>query len=197
MTQWTAACQDSLSFSISLSFLKLMSIESVMPSNHFILYRLLLLLLSIFPSIRVFSNVHYSTSYLFLPLFITTLHKGPVKNLNFIHSIYTILKIPVKFQFWADKLHAYYPMLCDYKCWETRDFALGQSRAEKLSVVMEIFCFLIQKTNISVLLRLWKQSTWDGTLCSPTLPLNTLWVRDGIQKPIDAYVGRTFCWSSG
>ena len=55
-TPWTAACQASLSITISWSLLKLMSIESVMPSNHLILYRLLLLLPSIFPSIRVFFN---------------------------------------------------------------------------------------------------------------------------------------------
>ena len=54
-TLWTAACQAFLSFSNSRSSLKLMSIESVMPSNHLILRRLLLLLPSIFPSIRVFS----------------------------------------------------------------------------------------------------------------------------------------------
>ena len=53
---WTAACQASLSITISLSFLKLMSIESVMPSNHLILYCPLLLLPSIFPTIRVFFN---------------------------------------------------------------------------------------------------------------------------------------------
>ena len=53
---WTATCQASLSFTISQSLLKLMSIESVMPSNHLILCRPLLLLPSIFPSIRVFSN---------------------------------------------------------------------------------------------------------------------------------------------
>ena len=50
------ACQDSLSIINSQSLLKLMSIESVMPSNHLILCRPLLLLLSIFPSIGVFSN---------------------------------------------------------------------------------------------------------------------------------------------
>ena len=55
-TPWTAACQASLSFINSQSFLKLMSIESVMPSNHLILCHSLLLLPSIFPSIRVFSN---------------------------------------------------------------------------------------------------------------------------------------------
>ena len=53
---WTAECQASLSFTISWSLLKFMSIESVMPSNHHILCLPLLLLPSIFPSIRVFSN---------------------------------------------------------------------------------------------------------------------------------------------
>ena len=56
MTPWTAAHQASLSFTVSRSLLKLMSIESVMPSNHLILCRPLLLLPSIFPSIRAFSN---------------------------------------------------------------------------------------------------------------------------------------------
>ena len=52
---WTAAHQASLSFTISWSLFKLMSIQSVMPSNHLILCRPLLLLLLIFPSIRAFS----------------------------------------------------------------------------------------------------------------------------------------------
>ena len=56
VTLWTAACQASLSITNSWSLLKLMSIESVMPSNHLILCRPLLLSPSIFPSIRVFSN---------------------------------------------------------------------------------------------------------------------------------------------
>ena len=56
VTPWTAACQASLSFTILRSLLKLMSIKSVMPSNHLILCHPLLLLPSIFPSIRVFSN---------------------------------------------------------------------------------------------------------------------------------------------
>ena len=55
-TPWTAAHQASLSITNSQSLLKLMSIESVMPSNHLILCRPLLLPPSIFPSIRVFSN---------------------------------------------------------------------------------------------------------------------------------------------
>ena len=56
VTPWTAACQASLSFTICRSLLKLMSIESVMPSSHLILCGPLLLLPSIFHSIRVFSN---------------------------------------------------------------------------------------------------------------------------------------------
>ena len=55
-TPWTATRQASLSITSSWSLLKLMSIESVMPSNHLILCRPLLLPLSIFPNIRVFSN---------------------------------------------------------------------------------------------------------------------------------------------
>ena len=55
-TPWTAARQSSLSFTISHSLLKLMSIESVMPSNHLVLCHPLLLLHSVFPSIRVFSS---------------------------------------------------------------------------------------------------------------------------------------------
>ena len=54
-TSWTAARQASLSFTSSPSLLKLMFIESVMPSNHLILCHPLLLLPSLFPSIRVFS----------------------------------------------------------------------------------------------------------------------------------------------
>ena len=56
VTPWTAARQASMSFTVSQSLLKLMSIELVMPSNHLILCRPLLLLPSIFPSISVFSN---------------------------------------------------------------------------------------------------------------------------------------------
>ena len=55
-TQWTAARQASLSFTVSQSLLKLMSIELIMPPNHLILCRPLLLLPSIFPGIRVFPN---------------------------------------------------------------------------------------------------------------------------------------------
>ena len=56
VTPWTTAYQASLSFNISRSMHKLMSTESMMPSNHLILCHPLLLLPSLFPSIRVFSN---------------------------------------------------------------------------------------------------------------------------------------------
>ena len=56
MTPWTTACQASLSFTITWSLLKLMSMKSVIPSNRLILCHPLLLLPSIFPSIRVFFN---------------------------------------------------------------------------------------------------------------------------------------------
>ena len=56
VTLWTAACQASLSITNSQSLLKLMSMELVMPSNHLILSHPCLLLPSIFPSSRVFSN---------------------------------------------------------------------------------------------------------------------------------------------
>ena len=62
MTPWTSACQASLSISSSQSLLKLMSIKSVMPSNHLILCCPLLLLPSIFPSTRVFPMGQFFTS---------------------------------------------------------------------------------------------------------------------------------------
>ena len=65
-TPWTAACQASLSITSSQSPPKPMSIESVMPSNHLILCRPLLLLPSIFPSIRVFSRGMLTSYFLFM-----------------------------------------------------------------------------------------------------------------------------------
>ena len=56
MTPWTAACQASLFITNSWSVLKILSIKLVMPSNHLVLYHPRLLLSSIIPSIRVFSN---------------------------------------------------------------------------------------------------------------------------------------------
>ena len=75
-TLWSAACQASLSFTIFQSLLKVMSIESVMPSNHLLLYCPLLLLSSIFPSTKVFSGelalyirwpMHWSFSFSISP----------------------------------------------------------------------------------------------------------------------------------
>ena len=56
VTPWTAACQASLSITNSQSLLKLMSIKSVMPSNHLNLCHLFLILPSVFPNIKVFSS---------------------------------------------------------------------------------------------------------------------------------------------
>ena len=84
MTPWTAAHQASLSITNSQSLLKLMSIESVMPSSYLILCRPLLLLLPIPPSIRVFSNEstlhmrwpkYWSFSFTIIP---SREHPGPI-----------------------------------------------------------------------------------------------------------------------
>ena len=74
VTPWTAACQASPSITNSQSMLILMYIKSVMPSNHLILFHPLLLLPSIFPSIRVFSNE-------------SVLHNRRPKNWGFSFSI--------------------------------------------------------------------------------------------------------------
>ena len=73
VTPWTAACQAPLSSTILWSLLKLMSTALVMPSNHLSLYCPLLLLPSIFPSIRVFSNesvlrIRWPKCWSFLPM---------------------------------------------------------------------------------------------------------------------------------
>ena len=66
VTPWTAACQVSLSITNSQSLLKLMSIKLVMPSNHLILCCPLLLLPSIFSSIKVFSNDFYVSNEVYV-----------------------------------------------------------------------------------------------------------------------------------
>ena len=85
-TPWTAACQASLSIANSHSLLKLMSIEWVIPSNHLILCHPFLLLPSIFPSIRVFSNEsvlhirwpkYWSFSFSISP---TSEYSGPISS---------------------------------------------------------------------------------------------------------------------
>jgi len=83
VTPWTAACQAFLSFTISHSLLKLMSIELVIPSNHLILCCSLLLLPSIFLNIRVFSN-ESSIVYIYHNFFI---HSSTDGHLGCFHSL--------------------------------------------------------------------------------------------------------------
>ena len=94
MTPWTSARLAFLSFTLSQSLLKLMSIESMMPSNHLILCLPLLLISSIFPSIRVFSNE-------------STLHMRWPKYWSFSFSIIPSKKRPGLISFrmdWLDLL---------------------------------------------------------------------------------------------
>ena len=75
-TPWTAAHQASLCITNSRSLFKLMSIELVMPSNHLILCRPLLLLPSIFPSIRIFSNESVLSQHQDLFKWVSSLHQA-------------------------------------------------------------------------------------------------------------------------
>ena len=95
VTTWTATNQASLSFTLSWSLLKLMSIGSMMPSNHLILSHPLLLLPSIFPSIRVFSiesalhimwPQYWSFSFSISPFSLTTIGKYQVFDTRLIHG---------------------------------------------------------------------------------------------------------------
>ena len=79
VTRWTAARQASLTFTVSGSLLKLMSIELVVPSNHFIFCHPLLLLPSIFPSMRVFSRelaLHIRLKYWIFSISPSNEHSG-------------------------------------------------------------------------------------------------------------------------
>ena len=91
---WTAACQGSLSITNSQSLYKLMSIKSVMPSNHLILCHPLLLLPSVFPSIRVFSNE------------VSTLHQvAKVLEFQLQHQSFNEQPGPISFRMdWLDLL---------------------------------------------------------------------------------------------
>ena len=87
MTPWTAACQASLSITISGSLLKLMSTESVMPSNHLIFCHPLLFLPSIFPSISISpSNKYLGLISLKIDWFDLLEVQGPFKSLLQHHS---------------------------------------------------------------------------------------------------------------
>ena len=109
VTPWTSACQVSLSFTISWSLLKLLSIESVMPSNHLILCHHLLFLPPIFPNIRVFStesalgirwpkywsfsfSISLSNEYSGFPLRLTGLISLQSKGLSRVFSKTTVQK---------------------------------------------------------------------------------------------------------
>ena len=99
-TLWSASCQASLSFTISWSFLKLVCTKLMMPSKHLILCHPLLLLLSIFPSIRVFSHElsgrHWKSHHTFPRVFLL---KELFTNSENIHLIPTFtLKSFLPFQ---------------------------------------------------------------------------------------------------
>ena len=113
---WTAAHQASLSFTIFWSLLKLMSIESVMPSNHLIFCCPLFLLSSIFPRIRVFSDeLALYTSWLKCWSFIFSI--SPFNE----HSGLISIRID-----WFDLLAVQVPSLFDDKCfcWTLKSFSL-------------------------------------------------------------------------
>ena len=100
-TPWTAARQASLSITNSRSLLKLMPIESVMPSNHLILCRPLLLLPSIFPSIRVFSNesvlrIRWSKYWSFICILLCLLYNVKKLRENYIWQKYIDFSYPAK-----------------------------------------------------------------------------------------------------
>ena len=111
VTPWTAACQASLSITNSQSLLKPMSIESVMPSNHLILCRPLLLLPSIPPSIRVFSHE-------------SALHSRWPKYWSFSFNTSPFIEYSGLISFWIDRCvgwasleRPYRPPVKSPQCW--------------------------------------------------------------------------------
>ena len=97
-TPWNAACQDSLSITHSWIVLKLMSIKSVIPSNHFILCCPLILLSSIFPSIRVFSkesvpHIRWSKYQTSLHQVVKIMHRLGFKSLLMMCSVFSFFCI--------------------------------------------------------------------------------------------------------
>ena len=97
VTPWKAMRQASLSFTISWTLLKLMSIESVMPFNHLILCPPLLLLPSVFPSIRVFSNelaLHFrSPKYWSMILFLNFLTTELWNTYSFVSGLLNVMSV--------------------------------------------------------------------------------------------------------
>ena len=123
MTPWTVARQASLSITNFQSPPKLMSIESVMPSNHLILCHPLLFLLSVFPSIRVFSNE-------------SALHIRWPKYCSFSFSISPSSEYPGLISFWMDWL--------DLLAVQGTLKSLLQHHSSKASILLPSAFFLIQ-----------------------------------------------------
>ena len=128
-TSWAAARQASLSFTISRSLLKLMSVESVMPSNHLILYHAFLLLPSIFPSIRIFSSE--------LALWI----RWP-KYWNFSFSIIPSKEIPGLISFRMDWL--------DLPAVQGTLKSLLQHHSSKVSILQHSAFFMVQLSHLYI-----------------------------------------------
>ena len=126
-TPWITACQASLSITNSRSLLKLMSIESVMPSSHLILCHPLLLLPPILPSIRVFSNE-------------STLGIRWPKCWSFIFSISPSNKQPGLISFRMDWL--------DFFAVQGILKSLLQHHSSKTSILRHSACFIVQLTSI-------------------------------------------------
>ena len=123
VTPWITACQASLSITNSWSLLKLMPIESVMPSNHLFLWHPLLLLPSIFPSIRVFSNE-------------SVLHIRWSKYWSFSFSIIPSKEIPGLISFRMDWL--------DLLAVQVTLRSLLQHHSSKASIVRHSAFFIVQ-----------------------------------------------------
>ena len=87
-TPWTAACQAFLSITNSWSLFKLMSIQSVMPSNHFILCRPLVLLPSIFPSLVIREMQSKTTKIYFIPISLLYLKKKKKTKITSVVNIW-------------------------------------------------------------------------------------------------------------
>ena len=106
-TSWTGACRAPLSSTISQGLLKFMSIELVMLSNHLILCHPLLLLPSIFPSIRIFSNESaHKFTYIFIPSLWILLSTFLISHPSRYHRVpdwapSVILKLPTSYLFYA------------------------------------------------------------------------------------------------
>ena len=122
VTPWTAACQVPLSFTISQSLLRFMPTESVMPSNHLILCHLLLLLPSIFPSIRVF------------PMSVSS------------YQVAKVLELPLQHQFfqWTFRVHFFRIDWFDLLAVQGTLKSLLQHHSLKASILQHSAIFLVQ-----------------------------------------------------